>query len=74
MNMNLNKMTIEDIQVSGKKVLVRCDFNVPLDADRQHHRRNPHQRRAAHHPVSAGATTPRSSSARIWAVPRASST
>ncbi len=25
------KMTIEDIQVSGKKVLVRCDFNVPLD-------------------------------------------
>ena len=33
MNMNLNKMTIEDIQVSGKKVLVRCDFNVPLDAE-----------------------------------------
>ena len=31
--MNLNKMTVEDIQVSGKKVLVRCDFNVPLDAD-----------------------------------------
>ncbi|MDR3052197.1 MAG: phosphoglycerate kinase [Oscillospiraceae bacterium] len=28
------KKTIEDIQVSGKKVLVRCDFNVPLDADR----------------------------------------
>ncbi len=27
------KKTIEDIQVSGKKVLVRCDFNVPLDAD-----------------------------------------
>ncbi|MEF9983503.1 MAG: phosphoglycerate kinase [Oscillospiraceae bacterium] len=25
-----NKMSIEDIQVSGKKVLVRCDFNVPL--------------------------------------------
>ena len=32
--MNLNKMTIEDVQVSGKKVLVRCDFNVPLDADK----------------------------------------
>ena len=31
--MNLNKMTIEDVQVSGKKVLVRCDFNVPLDAE-----------------------------------------
>ena len=26
----LNKKTIEDINVSGKKVLVRCDFNVPL--------------------------------------------
>ena len=32
--MSLNKKTIEDIQVSGKKVLVRCDFNVPLDADK----------------------------------------
>ena len=30
----LNKKTIEDIDVSGKKVLVRCDFNVPLDADK----------------------------------------
>ena len=27
----MNKKTIEDIVVSGKKVLVRCDFNVPLD-------------------------------------------
>ena len=26
----LNKKTIEDITVAGKKVLVRCDFNVPL--------------------------------------------
>ncbi len=26
----LNKKTIEDIDVTGKKVLVRCDFNVPL--------------------------------------------
>ncbi|MBQ4150374.1 MAG: phosphoglycerate kinase [Clostridia bacterium] len=25
-----NKKTIEDVAVSGKKVLVRCDFNVPL--------------------------------------------
>ena len=30
---SLNKKTIEDIDVSGKKVLVRCDFNVPLDGD-----------------------------------------
>ena len=27
---SLNKKTIEDINVSGKKVLARCDFNVPL--------------------------------------------
>lgn len=26
----LNKKTVEDIDVKGKKVLVRCDFNVPL--------------------------------------------
>ncbi len=28
--MQFNKKTIEDIEVKGKKVLVRCDFNVPL--------------------------------------------
>ena len=28
--MTYNKKTIEDVEVSGKKVLVRCDFNVPL--------------------------------------------
>ena len=27
----MNKKTIEDIEVKGKRVLVRCDFNVPLD-------------------------------------------
>ena len=26
----LNKRTVEDIDVAGKRVLVRCDFNVPL--------------------------------------------
>ena len=30
----LNKKSVEDIQVKGKKVLVRCDFNVPLDDER----------------------------------------
>ena len=30
----LNKKTIEDISVAGKKVLVRCDFNVPLDENK----------------------------------------
>ena len=29
----MNKKTIEDIEVKGKKVLVRCDFNVPLDIE-----------------------------------------
>ena len=31
--MQFNKKTIEDIEVKGKKVLVRCDFNVPLKGD-----------------------------------------
>ena len=26
----MNKKTVDDIQVQGKKVLVRCDFNVPI--------------------------------------------
>ena len=29
-SMTYNKKTIEDVAVAGKKVLVRCDFNVPL--------------------------------------------
>lgn len=28
--MSLNKVTVDDIDVKGKRVLVRCDFNVPL--------------------------------------------
>ena len=28
--MGLNKKTVDDINVKGKRVLVRCDFNVPL--------------------------------------------
>ena len=26
----MNKKTVKDVDVKGKKVLVRCDFNVPL--------------------------------------------
>ena len=26
----LNKKTVDDLNVKGKKVLVRCDFNVPI--------------------------------------------
>lgn len=29
----LNKKTLKDFNFEGKKVLVRCDFNVPMDAD-----------------------------------------
>src|SRR5579872_4560351 len=29
----MNKKTIRDIDVAGKRVLVRVDFNVPLDAE-----------------------------------------
>lgn len=29
----LNKKTVEDLDVSGKRVLLRCDFNVPLDSE-----------------------------------------
>ncbi len=31
--MMYNKVTVEDLDVKGKRVLVRCDFNVPLDAE-----------------------------------------
>ncbi len=30
----LNKKTVKDLDVKGKKVLLRCDFNVPMDEDR----------------------------------------
>jgi len=29
--MNCDKKSVKDIDVSGKKILLRCDFNVPLD-------------------------------------------
>jgi 3-phosphoglycerate kinase len=31
--MNYNKKSVQDIDVNGKKVLLRCDFNVPLDKE-----------------------------------------
>ena len=30
----MSKKTVKDIELKGKKVLVRCDFNVPLDENR----------------------------------------
>ena len=29
--MNYNKKSVKDVNVSGKRVVLRCDFNVPLD-------------------------------------------
>ncbi|MCI8636373.1 MAG: phosphoglycerate kinase [Clostridia bacterium] len=31
----MNKKTIRDIDLKGKKVLVRCDFNVPMDENKK---------------------------------------
>ena len=31
--MNYNKKTVTDVDVKGKKVLLRCDFNVPMAKD-----------------------------------------
>ncbi len=31
--MQYNKKTVRDIEVSGKRILMRCDFNVPVDGD-----------------------------------------
>ena len=31
--MNYNKKTVQDVDVKGKKVLLRCDFNVPQDKE-----------------------------------------
>ena len=51
---SMNKKTVRDIDVKGKRVLMRVDFNVPLK-DGDDHRRHPHPGRAAHDPVPAGA-------------------
>lgn len=32
--MSFNKKTIDDLNVTNKRVLVRCDFNVPLDGEK----------------------------------------
>ena len=47
----MNKKTIRDIDVAGKRALVRVDFNVPLDAE-QHITDD--TRIASHHTVLVG--------------------
>ena len=34
----LGKKTVEDLNVKGRNVLVRCDFNVPHEGRRHHQR------------------------------------
>ncbi|MCI8637107.1 MAG: phosphoglycerate kinase, partial [Clostridia bacterium] len=31
----MNKKTVKDIDLKGKKVLVRCDFNVPMNENQE---------------------------------------
>ena len=31
----MNKKTVKDIEIKGKKVLARCDFNVPMDENKK---------------------------------------
>ena len=50
----MNKKTIEDIDVSGKRVLVRCDFNVPLDENKNITDETRISGGSAHHQVPAG--------------------
>ena len=65
----MSKKTIEDVQVNGKKVLVRCDFNVPLDATATSPTISASSRLCL--PSSTCWTTARlSSSAPTWAVPK----
>ena len=35
---NNEQKTIKDIDLKDKKVLVRCDFNVPLDENQKYYR------------------------------------
>ena len=39
--------TLDDVDLAGKRVLVRVDFNVPLDDAARDHRRHADPRRAA---------------------------
>lgn len=53
--MNYQKKTILDAELSGKRVLMRCDFNVPTDDAGNITDDSRIRSRPAHHPRSAGA-------------------
>ena len=46
--MNYNKKTVQDIDVAGKKVLLRCDFNVPMAKDGSGYRLFSHGQAQSH--------------------------
>ena len=70
--MNYNKKTILDVDVAGKKILLRCDFNVPQDKETGAITSD--KRIVAALPPSATCwrRRRRSSPAPIWVSPRAS--
>ena len=47
----LNKKNVEDLNVKGKKVLVRVDFNVPMK-DGKINQRQPYHRSSPDHQLS----------------------
>ena len=69
--MNYNKKSVEDIDVAGKRVLCRCDFNVPTKDGRiTSDKRIVAALPTIQYLVKHGAA---SSSAPTWASPRARS-
>ena len=71
--MNYNKKTVRDIDVAGKKVLLRCDFNVPMAKDGSGVITDDKRIRAALPTIQYLSRTLRWSPAPTWASPRARS-